>query len=136
MKKALLPVLFAICVFGAIGEDTIPSEIVGVWAPAKSKLQGGLIYDGYAVYIKTNGQAAIVAAPPPIGTEWRATYDATNYVLTLTINANPSEGLMQGMTNHLTYDSRAKTLTMNSTNASDRDVLTRHGIRVPSGVFE
>jgi len=134
MKRVFLSFLFAAYVLRGIGADTIPPELVGAWAPAKAKIEGGVLSEGYAIYLNTNGLAAVVAAPPPVGAKWRAVYDATNHMLILTIDAQPDEGLMHGMTNRFIYDPKAKTLSL--TNAPTKDVLTRHGNRIPGGVIE
>ena len=134
MKRALLLFVFVACVFHRAEAGTIPHELGGVWAPASSKMSGGILSEGYAIYLNTNGLAAVVAAPPPIGTKWHATYEATNQVLTLSIEAQPSEGLTQAMTNHFVYDLKAKTLT--ATNSPTKEILRRHGSRIPGGVIE
>ena len=134
MKIIFFTSLFAVSILNAIGADLIPAKLAGIWAPATSKLQNGLIYEGYAIYIKTNGLASVVAAPPPIGALWHATYNNTNHVLVLTIKADPDEGLTESMTNYFIYDPKAQTLS--TTNNSSKDILLWHGNQIPEVVFE
>jgi hypothetical protein len=134
MKRTLLVIVCAACVLLQVEAGTIPQGLVGVWAPATARLSGGVLLEGYAIYINTNGLAAVAAAPPPVGAKWFATYDATNHLLTLRIDAKPAEGLNQAMTNRFIYNPKAKTLT--ATNASDTEILHYHGSRIPGGVIE
>jgi hypothetical protein len=134
MKRTLLLFALLACACPQVQGGSIPPELVGTWAPASSKMDGGVLLEGYAIYLNTNGLAAVVAAPPPIGAKWHATYEATNHVLTMSIAAQPSEGLTQAMTNRFVYDPKAKTLT--ATNSSTKEILRRHGDRIPGGVIE
>ena len=102
--------LFMVSAFCGRSTDIIPPELVGVWAPATAKVQYGLVWDGYAICLNTNGVASLIEAPPPIGEPFHADYNTTNHVLTLRMAANPSEGLWKGETNCLIYDPKEKTL--------------------------
>ena len=133
MKRTLLLIAFVACGLYRGEAGTIPPELVGVWAPASAELSGGVPSEGYAIYINTNGLAAVVKAPPPIGERWIATYATTNYMLTLR-EPLPSEGLTQTITNHFVYVPKAKTFT--TTNAFTTEVLYHHGSRIPGGVIE
>ena len=134
VKRTLLLIACAACLLVRGEAGTIPPELVGVWAPTSAKLDRGVLSEGYAIYINTNGLAAVVIAPPPIGAKWFATYGATNHLLTLRIDARPSEGLSQAMTNHFTYDPKAKTLM--TTEASTTYVLRHHSNRIPGFLIE
>ena len=133
MKRTLSLILFIACGLYVGEAGTIPPELVGVWAPASAKLSGGVPSEGYAIYINTDGLAAVVKAPPPIGERWIASYAATNHMLSLR-EPMLTKGLTQVITNHFVYDPKAKTFTTIS--ASTTEVLYHHGSRIPEGVIE
>jgi hypothetical protein len=134
MRTTFLPLILTVLAFRAAGADKIPTELIGEWAPDQSKFDGGALSSGVAVYINTNGVAAIIQAPPPIAAKWRATYDATNRVLTLSIEARPSEGLTRSLTNSFIYDPKA--MTLSPKDGSTKDVLKRRTDRIPKWVLE
>jgi hypothetical protein len=136
VKRVFPFFLFAVCIIRGIGAIVIPSELVGAWAPADSKMQGGVLLEGFALYINTNGLAAIAAAPPATGTPWHASYNTTNQILTLTLILLPGESLTDEKTNCFVYDSSAKTLSLTNASATEAWTLTRHSNRVPGGTFE
>ena len=134
MKTTFIIALFVGCILCASKADIIPPELVGVWAPKTSKIKDGLVYEGYAVYLQTNGLASIIAGPPALGALWHATYNSTNHVLIMITPADPDDGLPQGITNCIIYDPKAKTLI--ATNETSNDVLFRRSKRVPEDAFE
>jgi hypothetical protein len=134
MRKTCLLLLFAALVFHAIGADTIPAELVGEWATDQSQFDGGGLTNGIAVYLNTNGAAAMFAAPPPMGKKWRATYDITNRVLTMSLGPQPGEGLPHGLTFRFTYDPKTGTLLPN--NGLTRSILKHRQDHVPKGLME
>src|SRR5689334_20122063 len=88
------------CIFAlAVGSllcgnaSEIPKDLIGEWATAQTRFSGDAVVSGNVLYLTTNGLAMIIVAPPPIGSEAKATYNSTNSTLTITIAADPSEGL-------------------------------------------
>jgi hypothetical protein len=132
MKYSIL-FLSVVCAFRAMGADTIPPELVGAWAPPETKIQDGVLSEGYAIYLNTNGVAMAVTAPPSTGLKSHAVYDATNRVLILTIDVSSSQGFTQKETTSFLYDPKVKTLSPIS--GPTRDFLTRHGNRIPESVM-
>jgi hypothetical protein len=101
--------------YDAAGKDNIPPELVGEWADEHTTFQNGQVASGCALYINTNGAAASVSGPAIIGFKFYATYDATNYVLTLRRNPEPSIGITQSVCFSYIYNPKARTLS--STNS-------------------
>ncbi len=134
MKRAFLAFVLASFAVFAIGADLLPTELVGQWAPEQSQFVGDLVTNGDVIYISTNGVAEVVAAPPPMGERFYASYNATNRVLTLSKDIHPTDGLTHGRIISFTYDVKAKTLRLDD--AFDKEVLKRRSASIPDGVGE
>ena len=134
MLKAFALLVAVTCVVGGASTNSIPPELCGAWATDEAEMQGGLLVKGSALYINTNGNAACVAAWPPVGMRCRATYSTTNLTLTLILDAKPSEGLIQSVTNRLTYRPRDRTLVPDG--AITKDVLKRRSVRIPTVIMD
>jgi hypothetical protein len=132
----LVPVLFAAGISIAVtGCGTIPRELVGEWATPESKFQNDALSKGEAVYICTNGRVLIMGAPPPIGTEGKASYHDSRHLLSIFVEANPNEGLDVPIKARLVYDPQAKTLT-GGVGTDEKSVFTRRRDFVPRGLIE
>jgi hypothetical protein len=88
---------------------TIPPELVGEWVSPGAEFDGDYLKRGGALYLDSNGFAAIVGAPPPIGMVGTATYDAKTFTLRLDLHDRGSPPMVRTM--EITYDPKAKTLT-------------------------
>src|ERR1051325_10581458 len=82
MKTLLLFVLASALSLHTFAADTIPPELVGEWASPDAKFSRELLTKGGALYLSTNGFAAMFGAPPPIGMAGTATYDPKTFTLT------------------------------------------------------
>ncbi|RST46319.1 hypothetical protein [Variovorax sp. DXTD-1] len=61
--------------------ESIPAELVGVWANDGAVLKGSLLFEGQALYLGADGIGALVGGPPPIGMKIQAVFDtATNRI--------------------------------------------------------
>jgi hypothetical protein len=132
MTKTLLAFLLAVCVTGgAAAADGIPAELAGEWVTDKTQFKDGLIAEGHAIYVNTNGMAALLAAPPPVGQKGTATYDARGHLLTI---ATAEQG-RPGRTYEFFYDSKGKTLKSRAAKFS-KEPFKRRSERIPKDVTE
>ena len=75
-RRLLLLGVFAAWATHAAAADSLPTELVGEWATAKSEFNhGGALSNGAALYLTAQGVGALIGAPPPIGAQGPATYD-------------------------------------------------------------
>ena len=131
MSKFLVFILFAPLMLVIDTTQTIPTELVGEWASEASEFNGGPISKGTAVYVGTNGFAAIISAPPPIGAKGSATYNAKKRVLTITmINDGKQIGPYD-----FTYDRKSKTLRSRKGEFGNEPFARRRD-RIPKHVLE
>jgi hypothetical protein len=72
----------------ASAADSLPTALVGEWATAESEFSRGALSSGAALYLTARGVGALIGAPPPIGAQGPATYDAKTQRLTLRLTEN------------------------------------------------
>jgi len=108
MKLILYVLSCAAYICCAMGGDTIPSELVGEWAPKSAVFHGNRLASGCVLCVNTNGAAAVVLEPGPIVFKWVATYDDRDSILT--IREAPNATLKGTNINRMKYNSRTKTL--------------------------
>ena len=72
----------------AAAADSLPPALVGEWATAESEFSRGALSSGAALYLTAQGVGALIGAPPPIGAQGPATYDAKTQRLTLRLIDN------------------------------------------------
>jgi len=123
-------IAIAASAFCAVGADIMPAALVGEWAPAQAVFRNGHLEGGYALYISTNGLAAVVMEPGFLRVSFHADYCVTSSVLTLRIDPKPYS--QTTLTNRVTYDPIAKKLVHFYTG----DPLSRYRATVPQGVIE
>jgi hypothetical protein len=117
-----------------LAAGSIPPELVGEWASSDAKFSRELLTKGGAVYLGTNGFAAMFGAPPPIGMAGTATYDPKTFTLTLDLHdrGTPPETLKVT----IVYDPKAKTLTTKPTEGVQKGTFKRRGQKIPKWVLE
>jgi hypothetical protein len=105
-RRLVFLAIFAVWAAHAAGADSLPTELVGEWATAKSEFNhGGAFSSGAALYLTVQGVGAL-GAPPPIGAQGPATYDAKTQRLTLRLT---EQGQVMA-TCRFIYDPSAKLL--------------------------
>ena len=108
--------------------NKIPSELVGVWASRSAKFTRGAIDQGRVLYLRGNGSAAFIVAPPPIGALGTATYNARTFTLRLVFR----ELGRIAATEQLIYHPSEESLTGRGPDGN----YTRHQSQVPMHIFE
>ena len=134
MKTLLLLILASVLSFHTFAADTIPPDLVGEWASPDAKFSRELLTRGGALYLGTNGFAAVFGAPPPIGMAGTATYDPKTFTLTLDLRDKGTPPEVLKMT--ITYDPKAKTLTTKPTPGVQKGTFTRRGKAIPKWVLD
>jgi hypothetical protein len=79
-RLVLVSVLLASMAHAAEG---FPTALVGEWTTDASAFRDGALHEGLAMYLNANGVGALIAAPPTIGAQGPASYDAKTGILTL-----------------------------------------------------
>jgi hypothetical protein len=105
--------------------ELIPPAIVGVWTSEGAVLRNqGALFEGQALYLRSDGQGAMIGGPPPIGFSVVSTFDsATNR---LTVRFSPEKGQPCREVS-IVYDPQAKLL-----NLAPGTLLRRHLDKVPA----
>lgn len=109
MKTLLLTFLAAGLAFHAVAADTIPSELIGEWASPNTTFKGEILSNGSAVFLGSDGFAAIVARDETdvLGMAGTAAYDPKKFILTLNLHDDSTVRIQVT----IVYDPKAKILT-------------------------
>jgi hypothetical protein len=129
--RLLLVTIIAAWAAYANAADNIPADLVGEWATERSEFSRGALSKGAAMYLTAQGVGALIGAPPPIGAQGPATYDAKTRMLTLRL----TEQEQVRATCRFIYDPNVKTLKGHGTECGT-DIFKRRGDRVPEYIFK
>jgi hypothetical protein len=125
-RLLLFGMLAAWTASSAAAADSLPTALVGEWATAQSEFSRGVLSSGAALYLTTQGVGALIGAPPPIGAQGPATYDAKTQRLTLSLIENGQVMATCGFI----YDPSAKVLRSDGA-ACGSNVFNRRQDSVP-----
>lgn len=101
---ALFPALFLSS--PGMANDTIPPELVGIWASEGSVLNDRhALFEGQGIYLRADGRGMVIGGPPPIGALFISRYDERKKVLTFRV-----EGAEKCVDGEAAYDPTTKTL--------------------------
>jgi hypothetical protein len=95
-----------LCGATCFAAEPIPTELVGVWATDIAKMRGYALFEGQAIYLKSDGSGALIGGPPPIGFKITAAFDPATSELEITAH----EGQQRAIVGKLKYDPNSKTL--------------------------
>ncbi|MGI9242939.1 MAG: hypothetical protein ACR2RV_19225 [Verrucomicrobiales bacterium] len=86
------------------GSAVLPSYLTGVWVTEGAVLSQGALYEGFAIYILSDGRGAIVAGPPPVGLEVALSYEVEAGLLRYTYEETESDGNVESGAGRFYYD--------------------------------
>ena len=133
MKRLFLLALVALAL-PLHAADLIPPELVGEWVSPDAKFDRRLLAKGSAVYVGTNGLAAVFGAPPPIGMTGKAAYDPKTFTLTMDLHDNGTPPQRVKVT--IIYDPKTKTLTTKADGDVEKETFKRRQTKIPKWVIE
>ena len=123
---ALVALFLALPAYAA---DVLPPDIVGIWTTPNSVLRGEALFEGYGLYLDSDGVGTLIGGPPPIGVRIVATYNPDTRAITCRLT---ERGKSVG-TGNFTYDPARKVILdhkgielyrrFDSVNASTRKAL-------------
>src|SRR5262249_24684173 len=105
-RRWLLVSLLAAWATPAAACDSLPRELVGEWATARSEVSQGALTRGAAIHLMPRGVGVMIGAPPPIGAQGPVTYDAGTRTLTLRLTERGQDRAVCDFA----YDAKAQTL--------------------------
>lgn len=75
----LLLVLSGLSTDHTLAQDNIPPQLTGIWADEGAVFSDELaLFEGTAIYLRSDGSGMMIGGPPPIGFRFQARYDADN----------------------------------------------------------
>lgn len=105
MKSILISILLLVSSCSLVSDNqTLPSNLAGVWLSNDAKFIEHILVSGVAVYLTENGSGGIFAAPPMLGRRINAVYDVESQVISFNELNSHGKVVRQGTIKYITKD--------------------------------